>query len=191
MVTKRKESRLAQPQAVPCFASTGPPITVNAPSTLLIIFNLSTMMKLFMSLLLLLQASFASAKVVSLTVDNIVEKTEGKTIFVKFFAPWCETCQDMAINFLNLSIDWEDHDIGLVAEVDCDGIDSEKICDDFEILELPTILYGDRTNLYKYQGDRTYKAMSKFAKQHISNPSCSMEHMENCSKKKLAELQEK
>jgi thiol-disulfide isomerase/thioredoxin len=150
------------------------------------------MMKLFMSLLLLLlPASLASRKVVSLTVENIFEKTEGKSIFVKFFAPWCETCQAMASDFKHVSIEWKDHEIGLVAEVDCDGIDSERICDDFEILELPTILYGDRTNLYKYEGDRTYKAMSKFAKEHISHPACSMEHMEHCSEENLVELQKK
>jgi thiol-disulfide isomerase/thioredoxin len=150
------------------------------------------MMKLFMSLLLLLQASVASAKVVSLTVENIFEKTEGKSIFVKFFAPWCDSCQAMAMDFKHLSIDWKDHEIGLVAEVNCDGRDSEQICDDYEIVELPTILYGDRTNLEKYQGDWTYKAMSESAKEHISYPACSMKHLEYCSeenKQRLVELQ--
>jgi hypothetical protein len=60
-------------------------------STHLVIFHLFSMMKLFLSLLLLLQASVASAKVLSLTIENIFEETEGKSIFVKFFAPWCET----------------------------------------------------------------------------------------------------
>jgi hypothetical protein len=104
----------------------------------------------------------------------------------------CETCQDMAGDFKHLSIEWKDHEIGLVAEVDCEGIDSEKICDDFEIIELPTILYGDITNLEKYEGDRTYEAMSAFAKEHISLPACSMKHLEYCSeenKQRLVELQ--
>jgi hypothetical protein len=48
------------------------------------------MMKLFMSLLLLLQASVASAEVLSLTGENMLELTEGKSVFIKFFAPWCE-----------------------------------------------------------------------------------------------------
>jgi thiol-disulfide isomerase/thioredoxin len=153
-------------------------------------------MKLFMSLLLV-QASVASAKVVSLTVENIFEVTEGKSIFVKFFAPWCETCQAMAGDFKRLAIDWKGHEIGLVAEVNCDGIDSEIICDDFEIIALPTILYGDMGNLANlevYEGDRTYLAMSEFTKEHISQPACSLKHLEYCSEEKrqrLVKVQEK
>jgi hypothetical protein len=49
---------------------------------------LSSTMKLSISLLLLLQASVASAEVLSLDGSNIMELTEGKSIFIKFFAPW-------------------------------------------------------------------------------------------------------
>jgi thiol-disulfide isomerase/thioredoxin len=80
------------------------------------------------------------------------------------------SCQEMAPEFERLAMDWQGHEIGLVAEVDCEGIDSEKICDDFEIEALPTILYGDLKNLKFYGGDRTYQAMSAFAKEHISHP---------------------
>jgi thiol-disulfide isomerase/thioredoxin len=150
------------------------------------------MMKLFMSLLFLLQASAASAKVLSLTYDNLYEVTEGKSVFIKFFAQWCETCQDMAGDFKRVALEWQDHEIGVVAEVDCDGIDSEKICDDFQITALPTIMYGDRENLEFYDGDRTYEAMSAFAKEHISRLSCSIKHLEYCSeeeRRRLVELQ--
>jgi thiol-disulfide isomerase/thioredoxin len=149
------------------------------------------MMKLFMSLLLLLQASVVSAEVLSLTVENIFEMTEGKSIFVKFFAPWCDSCQAMAPDFERLAADWKGHEFGLVAEVDCEGIDSEEICDDFEIAALPTILYGERTTLELYDGDRTYEAMSAFAKEHI-HPPCSLEHILYCSddqRQRLEELQ--
>jgi thiol-disulfide isomerase/thioredoxin len=149
-------------------------------------------MKIFMPILLLLQISVASAKVKSLTAENFFEVTEGKTIFVKFFAPWCETCQAMSMDFKHLAVDWKVHEFGLVAEVNCDGIDSEDICDDYEITNLPTILYGDRMNLELYEGDLTYEAMSAFTKEHISHPACSIKHMEYCSeedRRRLVELQ--
>jgi thioredoxin-like negative regulator of GroEL len=146
------------------------------------------MMKLFLSLLLLLQASVASAKVLSLTYDNLYEVTEGKSIFVKFFAPWCETCQHMAMDFKRVAIEWKTDEIGLVAEVNCDGVNSEMICDDFEISALPTILYGDIGNLKVYEGYRTYEAMSAFAKEHISNLTCSIKHLESCSEEERERL---
>jgi thiol-disulfide isomerase/thioredoxin len=167
-------------------------IPLYAPSThLAIIFHLSSMMKLFVSLLLLLQASVASAKVLSLTYDSI-ELTEGKSIFVKFFAPWCDSCQRMAMDFKRVAIEWKVDEVGLVAEVNCDGVNSEMICDDFEITALPTILYGDIDNLKVYEGDHSYEAMSAFAKEHISKPSCSIKRLDYCSeeeRQRLVELQ--
>lgn len=44
-------------------------------------------MKLSFSLLALTAAS-ASAAVPSLTPDNYDAMTDGKTVFIKFFAPW-------------------------------------------------------------------------------------------------------
>jgi hypothetical protein len=45
-------------------------------------------MKLSLALTLAFAASFSSAEVPSLTPDNFDELTAGKTVFLKFFAPW-------------------------------------------------------------------------------------------------------
>jgi hypothetical protein len=58
-------------------------------------------MKLFVFLVLLLQASVASGKVTSLTIENIFELTEGKSIFVKFFAQWVSFKLRTGIDFLS------------------------------------------------------------------------------------------
>jgi len=47
-----------------------------------------TMVKSLLSLLLAGSASMATAEVVKLNEDNYKEKTEGKTVFLKMFAPW-------------------------------------------------------------------------------------------------------
>jgi thiol-disulfide isomerase/thioredoxin len=120
-------------------------------------------MKVFMSLIFLFQAYGAYAKVLSLTGHNILKKTEGKSVFIKFFAVWCEVCQEMGPDFERLAADWEGHPVGLVAEVDCDGEDSEHICDEYEIADLPTIYVGKE----RYFGEFTYEAMSAFAKDRI------------------------
>jgi hypothetical protein len=41
-----------------------------------------------LSLTLLALATTANASVPSLTPDNYDELTDGKTVFLKFFAPW-------------------------------------------------------------------------------------------------------
>jgi hypothetical protein len=98
----------------------------------------------------------------------------------------------MAPDFERVAIEWKADEIGLVAEVNCDGVNSEYICDDFEISALPSILYGDVDNLQVYEGERTYEAMSAFAKEHVSHLSCSIKHLEFCSeeeRERLVELQ--
>jgi thiol-disulfide isomerase/thioredoxin len=92
-------------------------------------------MKVFMSLLLLLQASVASAKVLAINEGNFLEKTEGKAVFIKFFEPGCKPCLEMEEDFKKLASDWEFDKIGLVAEINCLDPDSESLCDDFEIAE--------------------------------------------------------
>jgi len=51
----------------------------------------STMMMKCTALALLL-TSCAAYDVPSLTPDNYDELTEGKTVFLKFFAPWVSSC---------------------------------------------------------------------------------------------------
>jgi hypothetical protein len=41
-----------------------------------------------LSLLTILAATTVSGAVVNLDVDNFDELTAGKTVFIKFFAPW-------------------------------------------------------------------------------------------------------
>jgi hypothetical protein len=45
-------------------------------------------MKFSLALTLAFAASAAAAGVPSLTPDNYDELTDGKTVFIKFFAPW-------------------------------------------------------------------------------------------------------
>ncbi len=45
-------------------------------------------MKLSLSLLALAAATVNAGDVPSLTPDNYDELTDGKTVFIKFFAPW-------------------------------------------------------------------------------------------------------
>jgi thioredoxin-like negative regulator of GroEL len=121
-------------------------------------------MKVFMSLLLLLQASQGSAKVLELNEGNM-EKTEGKAVFIKFFEPGCAPCHEMEEAWEKLDADWKGHAIGLIAEVNC--LDHADLCDEFDIDEVPSLLYGHPSSLDKYDGERDYESLSAFAKKTI------------------------
>jgi thioredoxin-like negative regulator of GroEL len=119
-----------------------------------------------MSLLLLLQASQASAKVLALNEGNFMEKTEGKAVFIKFFEPGCTPCHEMEDAWEKMAAEWDGHEIGLVAEVNC--LDDADLCDDFDVEEVPWLVHGNAQGPERYDGERDYESLSAFAKKNIS-----------------------
>jgi len=98
----------------------------------------------------------------------------------------------MAPDWEKLSAEWEGHDIGFVAEVDCTS-DGKPLCDENGVKGFPTLKYGDPSSLDDYQGGRTLDALSKFAKENLK-PICSPKNLDLCDddmKAKIAELMAK
>merc|ERR1719326_2443703 len=143
-------------------------------------------MKLSLSILALAAAS-VSAAVPSLTPDNYDAMTDGKTVFIKFFAPWCGHCKKMAPDWEKLAGEWEGHEIGLVAEVDCTA-EGKPLCDANGVKGFPTLKYGDPTALDDYQGGRSFSDLSSFAKDNLK-PICSPSKLEPCDDEKKAEIE--
>merc|ERR1712241_1284738 len=133
----------------------------------------------FSSAVLLLIASSASAGTVpSLTPDNYDSITEGKTVFIKFFAPWCGHCKKMAPDWEELAGEWEGHDVGLVAEADCTA-DGKPLCDREGVKGFPTIKYGDPNSLEDYKGGRSLSDFQEFATENLK-PVCSVANIDLC-----------
>merc|ERR1712165_341735 len=141
----------------------------------------------FSATILALAAATASAAVPSLTPDNYDAMTDGKTVFIKFFAPWCGHCKKMAPDWEKLAGEWEGNDIGLVAEVDCTA-DGKPLCDANGVKGFPTLKYGDPTALDDYQGGRTFSDLSSFATENLK-PICSPSKLELCDDEKKAEIE--
>ncbi|CAJ1954635.1 unnamed protein product [Cylindrotheca closterium] len=134
-------------------------------------------MKLFFSIFTLSILSSASCKVINLTDDNYFTLTKGKTVFIKFFAPWCGYCKAIAEDWELLAEEWEGSETGLVAEVDCTADESQELCGDID--GFPTIRFGDPTSLEDYDGQREFADMSAFAKENLK-PSCGLNNMDLC-----------
>merc|ERR1711862_112610 len=114
--------------------------------------------------------------------------TDGKTVFIKFFAPWCGHCKKMAPDWESLAKEWEGHDVGLVAEVDCTA-DGKPLCDANGVKGFPTLKHGDPSSLDDYSGGRTYSDLAKFAKENLK-PVCSPSNIDLCDDEKKKTIEE-
>merc|ERR1711862_320415 len=141
----------------------------------------------FTSAIALLFSSYAAAAVPSLTPANYDSMTDGKTVFIKFFAPWCGHCKKMAPDWQSLADEWANNEIGLIAEVDC-TTDGKQLCERFGVKGFPSIKYGDPTALEDYTGGRTFKDLSIFAKFNLK-PMCSPSKLDLCDDEKKATIE--
>lgn len=128
-----------------------------------------------MKLLLLL---IAQASALQLTPDNWDTSVAGKTVFLKFFAPWCGHCKKMKPAWDKLMEQYEDSETVLIGDVDCIG-GGKPLCDEVGVQGFPTIKYGDPDNLEAYQGGRDFDALDEFAK--VLEPPCNVNTLEHCS----------
>tara|TARA_Y100000996_G_C22513311_1_gene639348 strand:+ start:233 stop:892 length:660 start_codon:yes stop_codon:yes gene_type:complete len=137
--------------------------------------------------LLLIAASICLTNAIELTPDTWGEKTAGKTVFVKFFAPWCGHCKKMKPAWDNLMKEYENHDSILVADVDCIGA-GKDLCSEVGVKGFPTVKHGDPSALEDYQGGRDEDSLKAFAK--TLKPSCSLSNKDVCDSDELKTLEE-
>merc|ERR1719261_2335052 len=90
----------------------------------------------------LLFTILASSNAIELTPDNYDSLTAGKTIFLKFFAPWCGHCKKLKPDWDKLMDSFADSETALVGDVDCTA-DGKALCDANGVRGYPTLKYGD------------------------------------------------
>jgi len=122
----------------------------------------------------------------ALTKDTWDAKVAGRTVFIKFYAPWCGHCKAMAADWDKLAAQHVDHSFLTVADVDCTG-GGKSLCEELGIQGFPTLKYGDPNNLLDYKGARKYDELNKFASG--LEPTCGPDQLQSCSadQKKLIE----
>lgn len=98
----------------------------------------------------------------TLTKDNWESATAGKTVFVKFQAPWCGHCKGMKADWEKLMTEFKGSASGLVGDVDCTG-DGQTLCQREGVSTYPTLKVGDPKDLQKYEGGRSYADLKSFS----------------------------
>lgn len=94
----------------------------------------------------------------------------------------------MAPDWEKLSEEWDGHEIGLIADVDC-TTEGKPLCDANGVKGFPSLKYGDPTALEDYSGGRTYKDLAKFATENLK-PVCSPTNIDLCDDDKKKQIEE-
>jgi len=133
---------------------------------------------------MLFSAGNVAAK--ELTPDNWDEETAGKTVFLKFFAPWCGHCKRMKPDWDKLIEEYKESETVLVADVDCTA-DGKPLCDANGVQGFPTLKHGDPTALEDYKGGRDLSSLKKFAGE--LKPVCSVSNKDLCDEEGKAKIE--
>lgn len=128
---------------------------------------------------LFLCALVAVASAIELTPETWEKETAGKTVFVKFFAPWCGHCKSMKPDWDKLMKKYEGNKDALVADVDCIG-EGKDLCSEHGVEGFPTIKWGDASSLEDYEGGRDFEDLDTFAAENLK-PRCGPANIELCS----------
>merc|ERR1719446_638974 len=127
-------------------------------------------------------ALVAAVGATELTADNFDAETSGKSVFIKFLAPWRGHCKSMKPAWDKLMGEFSGNPGVLIADVDCTEA-GKDLCEKHEVQGFPTIKYGDPDELKSYEGGRSYEDLKKFASESLG-PQCGPgENIGLCSEK--------
>lgn len=139
------------------------------------------------SMLMLAAVQAALGNVVT-TVEEWEAIPSDKSVMVKFFAPWCGHCKQMAPAWDQLTEEYQDSDSLFVVKVDCTADATQKLCMQSGVKGFPTIKYGDPLSLSDYQSGRDAESLIAHAK--TLGKRCVVATKANCDDEQLAVLEE-
>eukprot|EP00586_Coscinodiscus_wailesii_P004714 CAMPEP_0172480004 /NCGR_PEP_ID=MMETSP1066-20121228/4861_1 /TAXON_ID=671091 /ORGANISM="Coscinodiscus wailesii, Strain CCMP2513" /LENGTH=218 /DNA_ID=CAMNT_0013240907 /DNA_START=96 /DNA_END=752 /DNA_ORIENTATION=- len=128
-----------------------------------------------------------STSAIELTPDNYDAETAGKSVFLKFFAPWCGHCKKLKPDWDKLMDEFSGSATQLIGDVDCTA-GGKSLCEANGVKGYPTLKYGDPSALQDYQGGRDFDSLKKFVEENLK-PMCSPSNIDLCDDVKKAEIE--
>ncbi|CAK0852170.1 unnamed protein product [Prorocentrum cordatum] len=119
-----------------------------------------------------------AASALELTPQNWAEHVQGRTVFLKFFAPWCGHCKKLRPEWSRLAADFN---------VDCTG-GGKPLCERHNVTGYPQLLWGRAPELEVYAGGRDYASLKRFADGNLGS-SCGPGDLGLCSQGRRALLE--
>lgn len=126
-----------------------------------------------------------ASTVVELTDENWQDATKGRAIWVKFCTTSCHHCKQMHIAWERLGDVFVNDPNVVIGRVNCDV--EQKLCERFEILGTPTLLYGNPHDLQEYGGDKDFASLNAWAKE-VLVPYCSPDNIAACSESEKEQM---
>jgi len=148
---------------------------------------LSSTMKFSFNAILIASSAAVLVNGLELSPSNYETETSGKTVFLKFFAPWCGHCKKLKPDWDKLMAEFAGSPSALVADVDCTA-DGKPLCDENGVRGYPTLKWGDPSDLQDYQGGRTFDELKTFASDNLK-PTCSVKNIDLCDAAKKEQIE--
>ena len=118
---------------------------------------------------------------VELTEENFKEKTDGKKVMLKFYAPWCGHCKRLA----PVWDEFAEQTNVLVGKVDCTV--HKDLCQKHGVQGYPTLKYSNGYGFNTYEKGRDLEALLKFVEDNLQN-GC-LDDPNLCSEEETKELE--
>eukprot|EP00933_Yihiella_yeosuensis_P032122 TRINITY_DN2569_c6_g1_i1.p1 TRINITY_DN2569_c6_g1~~TRINITY_DN2569_c6_g1_i1.p1 ORF type:complete len:226 (-),score=56.36 TRINITY_DN2569_c6_g1_i1:206-883(-) len=144
------------------------------------------------AVLFVLAAGVSATELTNKTWDE--QFVEGRSVFVKFMAPWCGHCQALKPTWDLLKEEWKGNKKVLVAHVDCDV--QKELCKQHGIENFPTLKWGNNSqNLTLYLDDTGFPGLHRWLKETFGSPQpeigrCSPENLDSCDSEMKAKIDE-
>jgi len=91
---------------------------------------------------------------------SMLDSSNGKTMFVKFYAPWCGHCKSLQPVWDELQNTYNGSDGVSVVSVNCEK--NKDIAKKFNIRGYPTIKKISGSEIIDYNGSRSRSSLAKF-----------------------------